>query len=228
VASGGQWRALYRGLSPNLVGNAVSWRLYFMWHDQIKQLVSQGKGEIGHGPPLNAGGYLLAAAAAGAATAVCTNPIWVVKTRMLATERGGQDAYSGLLEGLVRLTREEGIKGMYRGMTPALFGVSHGAVQFMAYEKLKNWRRRRNEHTSLGLSDGQLSNTETLLLSSTSKVIAVTLTYPYQVIRSRLQMHDAHTAFASATRGCGAIRSTICTGPWREALGQSCLSKPGT
>lgn len=40
-------------------------------------------------------------------------------------------------DGLVRLWMEEGIKGFYKGMVPAIFGVSNGAVQFMAYEEIR-------------------------------------------------------------------------------------------
>jgi hypothetical protein len=29
-------------------------------------------------------------------------------------------------------------------MIPAIFGVSHGALQFMAYEELKKWRFKIN------------------------------------------------------------------------------------
>ena len=34
--SEGGFLALYRGLSPNLTGNSISWALYFLWYDQIK------------------------------------------------------------------------------------------------------------------------------------------------------------------------------------------------
>lgn len=40
--------------------------------------------------------------------------------------------------------KQEGVKGLYRGLTPSLFGVSHGALQFTIYEKLKDYSYQRN------------------------------------------------------------------------------------
>lgn len=89
---------------------------------------------------LSAFQHLIASAEAGAITAIMTNPFWVVKTRMCATSRHTPGAYRGLLDGLYQITTQEGLKGLYKGIVPALFGVSHGALQFMAYEEMKLWR----------------------------------------------------------------------------------------
>jgi solute carrier family 25 folate transporter 32 len=63
---------------------------------------------------------------------------------MCTTSAQDSGAYRGLLDGLTQIARKEGLRGLYRGMVPALFGVSHGAVQFMAYEEMKKWRIERN------------------------------------------------------------------------------------
>jgi hypothetical protein len=49
-------------------------------------------------------------------------------------------------DGLMQLGKQEGVAGLSKGMILALFGVSNGAIQFMAYEELKRWRvdARRN------------------------------------------------------------------------------------
>jgi solute carrier family 25 folate transporter 32 len=118
------------------------------------------------------------------------NPIWVVKTRMCTTTHNTPNAYSGLMNGLKRLYLEEGVRGLYRGMVPALFGVSHGAIQFMVYEEMKKARNQlRHEEgiTSTDELNAKLSQSEYLIMAATSKVTASVITYPYQVLKSRLQ-----------------------------------------
>lgn len=55
------------------------------------------------------------------------------------------------LDGLSTIARTEGVAGLFRGTTLALVGVSNGAIQFMAYEKMKKWgfdqRRKQAERT---------------------------------------------------------------------------------
>lgn len=94
---------------------------------------------------LGPGRHILAAAESGVLTLAITNPIWVVKTRM-CLQYGGNFAelnlpkskqYSGMVDALVKVYRYEGVRGLYRGFVPGIFGVSHGALQFMAYEELK-------------------------------------------------------------------------------------------
>ena len=126
----------------------------------------------------------------GVLTAVCTNPIWVIKTRMLSSGRNAPGAYPSMLHGIVHITRTEGLRGFYRGLVPSLFGVSHGAVQFMAYEQLKLRRTAQ-------IGGRELSNWDYLFSSGVSKIFAGSITYPYQVLRSRLQTYDAHASYTS-------------------------------
>lgn len=117
--------------------------------------------------------YFLASGLSGILTAVFTNPIWVIKTRMLSTARNSPGAYRSISHGTVELYRSEGIRGFYRGLLPSLFGVSHGAIQFMVYENLKNrWALSRK-----GGKEG-LTNLDYLYLSAVSKMFAGCATYP--------------------------------------------------
>ena len=94
---------------------------------------------------LSAVEYLAASGTAGIATALCTNPIWVVKTRMLSTDGFTSGSYRGLSDGLRQILRTEGVRGFWSGLTPSLFGVSHGAFQFMFYEELKKQRIKQKQ-----------------------------------------------------------------------------------
>ena len=137
--------------------------------------------------------YHILMSAPGVLTAVATNPIWVIKTRMLSTSSSHPGAYRSMVDGTRQLYRSEGLLGFYRGLVPSLLGVSHGALQFMAYEQLKI-------HRGHSFSQGQkdLGAGDFLVLSGLAKLFAGSATYPYQVVRARLQMYDADSTYKSA------------------------------
>lgn len=172
-------RGFYQGISPNLAGAACSWGLYFFVYHTLKtaaldQQDTHSLGIVQH---------LSYAAIAGLMTLTATNPIWVVKTRMVLQGTSTTCMYSGLFDGLSKLARNEGLRGMYSGYVPGIFGITHGVIQFVSYEKMKeNYYRYQGYE-----QDVKLSVFPYIALSAVSKVMAVCMSYPYQVVRSRLQ-----------------------------------------
>jgi solute carrier family 25 folate transporter 32 len=105
---------------------------------------------------------------AGAATTVATNPLWLIKTRI---QLGQQTTIRGAVRDIVS---RQGVRGLYRGLGPGLLLVSHGAVQFMVYDELNR---------VLGCDDPH----ERMLTAVASKVAAMGVTFPLQVVKTRLQ-----------------------------------------
>lgn len=188
-------RGLYGGVTANLAGSASAWGLYFLFYNTIKGYEQNGDTN----KPLGPVNHMIAASQAGLCTLVLTNPIWVVKTRLCLqydTVKNGERlaatrAYSGMFDALAKIYRQEGVRGLYRGFVPGIFGVSHGAIQFMVYEEMKN---RYNDYRAVPLAT-KMSTFAYLTFSSLSKITAVAATYPYQVVRARFQ--DQYHSYAS-------------------------------
>ncbi|KAH8411057.1 hypothetical protein KR222_011281, partial [Zaprionus bogoriensis] len=176
------FRGLYKGVTPNVWGSGSSWGLYFLFYNTIKTYVQDGNSTMPLGPYM----HMLAAAESGALTLLLTNPIWVVKTRLcLQFDAASSAEYRGMMHALAEIYRAEGMRGLYRGFVPGMLGVSHGAIQFMTYEEMKN---AYNEYRKLPI-DTKLATSEYLAFAAMSKLIAAAATYPYQVVRARLQDH---------------------------------------
>ncbi|KAG8835356.1 hypothetical protein FRC17_003839 [Serendipita sp. 399] len=155
-------QGLYRGVGANMTGNAASWGLYFWFYTHFKSARQSSRPrDNGTQTSMTATDYLVASAEAN---------------------------------GLYRLSKTEGIRGLYRGTSLALFGVTNGSLQFMTYELMKNWgfSRKREQLASRGealsAENDRLSNAYYTVISGISKLFALSATYPYQVVRARIQV----------------------------------------
>lgn len=171
---------LYRGLSPTIVALYPTWAVTFSVYNYVRGLLRSQDDKNGE---LSIQENILAASCAGIATAVATNPLWVVKTRLQTQGmRPGVVPYTSILSALRRIAAEEGLRGLYSGLLPSLAGVTHVAIQFPVYEKAKLYLAKRDNTTVDKLGPGQVA-----ICSSGSKIAASLITYPHEVVRSKLQ-----------------------------------------
>ncbi|XP_026762708.1 peroxisomal membrane protein PMP34 [Galleria mellonella] len=156
--------ALYRGISPVLQSVSVSNFVYFYVFHALRRL---------HTGEVSALRDLLIGSVAGVVNVIITSPLWVVNMRM----KVDKNSYDSLLSGLIEISKKEGAKGLWSGVLPSLLLVSNPAIQFMIYEYLKR-------HI---VASGKFNAYSAFLIAAIAKAIATTLTYPLQLIQSRLR-----------------------------------------
>ncbi|KAK0402355.1 hypothetical protein QR680_016289 [Steinernema hermaphroditum] len=178
------FRGIYQGLTPNIVGATLSWGFYFQFFYALRERVTIFPEKF------QSVNDFIIGCLSGSAVMCITNPIWVTKTRLcLQYETEGPKKYRSMWDCMKQIVRNEGIKGLYKGFAPGILGTTHGAVQIMAYNYLKD-----RHYVKYNIpADSKLSTMDYLVFSIVSKVFATTTTYPYQVLRTRLQ--DQHVKY---------------------------------
>lgn len=179
---------LFRGGASTVQSAAASNFVYFYtFHGLKRSLVGSGT--------QSASKDLLFACLAGAANILVTNPLWVVNSRLKMQGTEGEETkpiYKGLIDGLVQIGRQEGIKRLWDGTVASLVLVSNPAIKFTAYEYLKR--------IFLSHDNGQLSAGKAFLMGAFASALATVVTYPVQVVQTRARFgHDFHDLRKGAT-----------------------------
>jgi len=214
------FKGCFRGLGSTLLTVPFFWGLYFPLYEHLKENVIRDKfsfcdDDSSSFIKLSPDGqkameHMTSAIMAGAVADFACNPMFVVRTRMQTealhiimntSPKANQKIMKNeknilSISGTIKsLYIEGGIPIFWRGLTASLMGLSHVAVQFPVYERLKQEARRINDPIN-NQDEGTLG---ILLASGLSKITASLLTYPHEVIRSR--MMDARGPAGSANLG---------------------------
>jgi len=210
-------KGMFRGLGATMVTVPLFWGVYFPLYDETKHLLQTSRVPREHfGVDLadyHPGVvHCMSAIFTGAVADLICNPLFVVRTRLqtqalhdlTGTTTPGNVASSGrisMIQMASQLRAQNGMSIFWRGMTANLIGLSHCAVQFPAYEFLKGYLRERRHHQSGDSGEPPTENTvsELLLASALAKMTASLLSYPHEVLRSR--MHDSRASVAPTLSG---------------------------
>ncbi|KAG5765363.1 hypothetical protein H9Q72_006574 [Fusarium xylarioides] len=182
------WRGFFRGLGPSVAGVVPATAIKFYVYGNCKHLSARWFNLQEDDPVIHA----QAAVAAGIATATLTNPIWLIKTRLqldkAQTQVGGVASrqYRNSLDCLAQVVRMEGVRGLYRGLTASYLGTVETAMHLVMYERLKVMIRY-----GLGGNNASLGELGTWASTSgaaaSAKLATVLVTYPHEVVRTRLR-----------------------------------------
>lgn len=180
----------YRGLGINLLGNATAWGLYFSLYKYFKDIFipkrtllssKQTKDDFKKATPM---AYFAASASSGIITTIITNPIWVLKTRIMTSSSYNSNSWKGIKH----LIADESVWVLWRGLLPASLGVFQGAIYFMIYDTLKTLiHSSKISHLNSSGKNSKLGASDIIAITSMSKMISVSSTYPLQLIKSNLQ-----------------------------------------
>lgn len=139
---------------------------------------------------------------AGASSTVATNPIWVIKTRLMSQvgATAAKDTrtpwhYHNTIDAARKMYSVEGVGSFYSGLGPALLGLTHVAIQFPLYEFFKK-KFTGVEFGAPASADAGSHTAGVLGATFLSKVCATSATYPHEVLRTRLQTQQRKRAIA--------------------------------
>ncbi len=194
----------WKGNMLNIARTAPFKAINFCAFDTYREIVNRTFPE---GSDARKIGLVCAGAGAGMTAVVTCFPMDVLRTRLLTT--GGKEKYGSFFACVKMMYRQEGASTFYRGITPALVSmVPNAAVYYSVYDGLKNRRlaqlnaelaATRKKSGSKQAEENSVKNIEQknmMLYGAVAGVASEASTYPFEVIRRRMQMQSGRSSTA--------------------------------
>jgi len=180
---------LYRGLTPVLTSLYCSNFVYFYAFNGFKAVAKANL------IPSSSSLDLIFGYVSGCINALVTTPLWVVNTRMKLQSNKRKvkiDAlsndvpvkYNGLLDGLHKIAKEEGLSSLWNGVEASFILSGNPAIHFMVYNALKRFLTRIK---SMQADNPSISSFEFFLIGGFAKAVATVITYPLQLAQCKLR-----------------------------------------
>ncbi|KAG0587632.1 hypothetical protein KC19_2G179000 [Ceratodon purpureus] len=178
------FRAFWKGNGVTIVHRLPYSSINFFAYEQYKMHLRRILGIEGNQESLGVGmsTRLVAGGGAGITAASLTYPLDLVRTRLAAQTK--EMYYRGITHALVTITRDEGFRGLYKGLGPTLMGVGPNiAINFCVYETLKSmWVAKRPDLSPVLVS---------LACGSFAGICSSSATFPIDLVRRRMQLEGA-------------------------------------
>ncbi|EIN05788.1 mitochondrial tricarboxylate transporter [Punctularia strigosozonata HHB-11173 SS5] len=183
---------LYSGCTALMVGNATKAGVRFVSYDHFKSMLADAEGKV------SAPRSLVAGLGAGMMEAIfAVTPSETIKTKLIDDAKSPNPRYRGLIHGTTEIVRQEGIRGIYRGLFPVMMRQgANSAVRFTTYTTLKQMVQGQTR------AGQQLPSGVTFGIGAIAGLVTVYTTMPLDVIKTRMQALDARTQYRNSFH-CG-------------------------
>ncbi|KAI5064900.1 hypothetical protein GOP47_0019595 [Adiantum capillus-veneris] len=184
----------YRGNGASVIRVVPYAALHFMTYEQYRRAI------LNHYPWEAPGADVdfLAGSLAGGTAVLCTYPLDLARTRLAYQVKDAAlnaRVYKGIGDVFCKAYMECGLRGLYRGVGPTLYGMlPYAGLKFYLYEKLKS---------SLPTSELQNSIVSKLVCGALAGLVGQTIIYPLDVVRRQMQVQTpcAHQGYKSTFDG---------------------------
>lgn len=189
----------YRGNGASVARIVPYAALHYMAYEQNRRWIILTFPDVGRGPVLD----LVAGSFAGGTAVLFTYPLDLVRTKLAYQVVGSaklnaqmviknEQLYKGIVDCFSKTYREAGIRGLYRGVAPSLYGIfPYAGLKFYFYEEMKRH-----------VPEEQKKNIMVkLVCGSVAGLLGQTFTYPLDVVRRQMQVQRNFASKSAELKG---------------------------
>ncbi|KAK7953617.1 hypothetical protein PG988_014311 [Apiospora saccharicola] len=205
--AGEGWKALYTGLTQDVTKSVLDSFLFFLFYELFRSRLRGPQNARGNSKSLGVLSELAVGVAAGACSRAFTTPIATIVARKQTAalvEDPDSDAASAAVLSVrdiaAAIRREKGLAGLWSGYSASLVLTLNPSLTFFLQEFLKRALLSSDRWDAPGSG-------LTFLLAAVSKAIASSVTYPFQIAKSRLQVSTVPPAEAATAEGDAPIEN---------------------